>query len=366
MTSLVVIAYGNSYLLHTLNAPASYPGYAIGIYGLVKLLSAPAGGWLLDRVRNVLVVILILLLEVSGLLIVLATHSAAGYLVGIGFLSTGVAIAWLVVFHALGEGSDPSGRGAATAYMGLTSTAATGAGFGAAALIGETHFWQAAFLIAIGLASISALFLLRAYPRRSGPPAGAAPSAPATAGLRTHAIAGIVVFGHFTIVFATVGAFGPFVLRTLDLSLLQAGLLMAPAGAIGAGSMLVAGRRSREGNRLRELALLYAAGAASVLVLSSVGRPWVFGLVAIPLAFSIAGSQPLLNATVIDVSRSVQRSGSVLGWLLFVEGLGSAAGPIAMGAGISWIGIRPSILILGAVEALLVAFTLTASRRERL
>ncbi len=366
MTSLVVIAYGNSYLLHTLNAPASYPGYAIGIYGLVKLLSAPAGGWLLDRVRNVLVVALVLLLELGGLLIILITHSTTGYLAGIGFLSTGVAIAWLVVFHALGEGGDPSGRGAATAYMGLTSAAATGVGFGAAALIGETHFWQAAFLIAIGLATVSALFLLRAYPGRAGRPGAAARTVPATAGLRAHAIAAIVVFGHFTVVFATVAAFGPFVLRTLDLSLLQAGLLMAPAGAVGAGSMLVAGRRSRESTRLRELGLLYMVGAVSLLLLSSVGRPWVFGLVAVPLAFAIAGAQPVLNATVIDVSRLVQRSGSVLGWLLFVEGLGSAVGPIAIGAGISWIGIRPSIVALGAAEAAMMVFTLAASRRRGL
>jgi predicted MFS family arabinose efflux permease len=366
MTSLVVIAYGNSYLLHTLNAPASYPGYAIGIYGLVKLLSAPVGGWLLDRVRNSVVVAVLLALEVTGLLAVLATNTAAGYLVGVGFLSTGVAIAWLVVFHALGEGSEPTARGTATAYMGLTSAAATASGFGVAALIAETMYWQSAFVTALGLASVSAVFLLRAYPRR--PPGGRAQAGTtaATAGLRRHATAGIVVFGHFTVVFATVAAFGPFVLRILDLSLLQAGLVMAPAGAVGAAAMLVAGRRSRHGNRLRELAVLYAIGAGSVSLLAGVDRPWAFGMVAVPLAFAIAGSQPLLNATVLDVSRAVERTGSVLGWLLFVEGLGSVAGPVSMGAGISLIGVRPSIVALGVVEALLVVFTIDAWRRERL
>jgi hypothetical protein len=37
-----------------------------------------------------------------------------------------------------------------------------------------------------------------------------------------------------------------------------------------------------------------------------------------------------------------------------------------MGAGISLIGVRPSIVALGVVEALLVVFTIDAWRRERL
>ena len=37
LTALVVLAYGNHYLINVLDAPAAYPAYALGIYGFIKL-----------------------------------------------------------------------------------------------------------------------------------------------------------------------------------------------------------------------------------------------------------------------------------------------------------------------------------------
>ena len=78
-------------------------------------------------------------------------------------------------------------------------------------------------------------------------------------------VAGAVIFAHFVAVTATIAAFGPFVLRTLDLTLLRAGGVLVPAAGAAALAMFLAGRWSRRDNRLREVAVLYAVGAGAVL-----------------------------------------------------------------------------------------------------
>ena len=41
LTALIVMAYGNSYLVRTLHSPSSYPAYAFAVYGVMKLVAAP-------------------------------------------------------------------------------------------------------------------------------------------------------------------------------------------------------------------------------------------------------------------------------------------------------------------------------------
>jgi predicted MFS family arabinose efflux permease len=370
MTALVVIAFGNSYLIETRHSPPAYPAYALGIYGFVKLLTAPIGGWLLDRVRSGVVVGFVIAIEALGLGVILVTGTAYGFLAGVALLSTGIAMAWLVVFHALGDASDPDLRASATAYVGLTSTAATGTGFGIAAVIGETPYWPAAFIIGLLLAALSGSVLWRLYPPgqtvgRTAPERGAV-AADGAVDRRRQVVAGLVIFAHFTAVTGTIAAFGPFVLRTLDLTLLRAGLLMLPAGAVAAAAMVIAGRRSTHGNRLREVAALYAVGAVSVLLASTVHHAWLFGLIAVPLALAFAAAQPLLNASLLDVSHAAERTGTVLGWLFFAEGLGSVVGPLIVGLVISLAGVRAGVVTLSILDSAVVYLAVVGARTTRL
>jgi len=370
MTALVVIAFGNSYLIETRHAPASYPAYALGIYGLVKLISAPAGGWVLDRVRVLPIIGFVYACEATGLLIILVTATANGFLVGVGFLSTGIALAWLVVFHALGDAFDADVRASATAYVGLVSAGATGVGFGLAAVLGQVDYWQSAFLLALALATVTALLMLRLRPR-GGPasPQRRERALAADSSLpegRKRLIAGIVIFAHFFAVTATLAVFGPFVLRSLHLSLLRAGIILLPAGGAAALSMLVMGRVSRHGSRLREVAALYALGAITILAASFVHQAWLFALLAIPLAVAIGGAQPLLNASLLDVSHAGEGTGAVLGWLFFAEGLGSVAGPLLIGIVISAASIRDAVLALSLLEGGIVVLSLLAARSTQI
>ena len=373
LTALVVIAYSNTYLIDIRQAPSAYTAYARGIYGLVKLITAPLGGWVLDRMRIRNVIAFVWGIEASGLALIVATASARGFLGGVALLSTGIAVSWLVLFHALGDARDAEARGSATAYMGLTSAAATGAGVGIAALISETSYWRLAFATGFVLACISVGLMARIFVGWRSFDDVAVPrwvdadhSPPMEH--RTKLVAGAMIFAHFVLVTATIAVFGPFVLRTLDLTLLHAGILLAPAGCAGALAMVVIGRRSRHGNRLREVALLYAVAAGAILIIAAVQEELVFGLAAIPFAIALGGAQPLLNASLLDVSHADQRvsTGTALGWLFFAEGLGSVAGPLLVGSVIALGGVREGMVALGLTGCGLAIGALLGSKTVRL
>lgn len=373
LTALVVLAYSNPYLIDVLQAPSSYPAYALGIYGLVKLITAPVGGWVLDRVGMRSCVALVLAIEAGGLALIVGTANADGFLAGVGLLSTGIAVSWIVLFHALGDARDATSRGSATAYMGLTSVGGTGAGVGAAALISETSHWRLAFALAFILASASACLMFWLFARWR-PPGAVAAIPMAHQALQppmersTKLVAGSMIFAHFVLMTATLAVFGPFVLRTLGLSLLHASILLMPAGLAGAGAMVVVGRRSKHGKRLREVALLYSVAAVALLAIAGVRSELLLAVGAIPFAIALGGAQPLLNASLLDVSHGGERlrTGSALGWLFFAEGLGSVVGPLLVGAVIAFGGVREGMVAVGLTACALAAGALVGSKTVRL
>ena len=369
---LAIFAYGSSYLLRTLDAPASYPAIAVGLYGFVKLAGAPVAGWLADRTRPAVLVAGMFALEAAGLAVVLAAGTAEGYLAGSALVSTGIALAWLLIFHALGAGTTAGGRGAATSYVALVSAAALGAGYGASALVEAVDVWRAAFVASLVLAAASAVTLARGMPARRIAHTDIEPLASLSVleepppQSRVARVAAAVLFVHSIVIGGVLVAFGPFALRVMDLTLFRAGVFMAPAVLVGVGAMVVFGRRSRQGARLREAALLYAFGAAGLVAMSAAGAPLWFALTAVPAAVCVAGTNPVLNAGLLDAARAGTTPGRTLGWLLFAQGAGSAAGPAVTGAVIEVGGVRAAVLTAGIGMAVLTVLALWGARAARL
>lgn len=369
LTGLVIIGYGNSYLLDVLDAPSSYPAYALGVYGFVKLLVSPPGGFLLDRLRTATVVVLGGTACGAGLVVIVATESANGYLAGVALLSLGSALCWLDLFHVLGGRHDASERGAATASVGFASILATGTGLAAAAVIAETEHWRLPFAIAAVCSLIAVVCLLNvrvpAPSSASAVPAPERPAAPDQAPQR-RVVAATVVFAHFATVAALLAAMVPLVLRTLDLSLLQAGFALGPAGVAGVAGMLLIGARARAGARLRAAGLLYGVAAAAILLIAGAPGPLVLAAGATPLGLSLGAAQPIVNASLIDAARAEVRSGVALGYLFFAEGLGSIVGPALAGAVISAWGERAGVGAAAAFALLLAIVALAQSARVRI
>jgi MFS family permease len=367
LTTLVVVGYGNSYLLSTLHAPPSYPGYALAIYGLVKLLSAPAGGRILDGRAAPLLPVASGACALAGLGVILATGSANGFLGGVAALSAGIALAWLVVFHSLGHTSDPDRRGEATAFMGLISGAASVTGLGLAALFSLSSYWRLPFALGCALALAGALVLRRlplrgelrpAAVRRTVAPAVTAPGP----SLRVLT----VVFAHFAVGTGAVAACVPFALHTLNLSLVEAFVLLGPAIGCGALAMLIAGRRSQANGRFGEVIVLYAIASVALAAAGVAPGALAFGLIAIPIAASLAAAAPVINAALIDSARAGALPGTALGALFFAEGLGTVAGPAATSLVIQALNTRWAMVALGVFAACLALFIAIQRRRNRL
>lgn len=376
LAMLVVIAFGSVYLIDVLDSPPSYPAYSLGVYGLVKLITAPIGGRFLDLAPARVGVVIAFALNMVGLGFMLAWHQALGFVIGVAFLSGGIAFSWLVVFHVLGVATEPATRARLTSVMAIVSAAATACGFAGGGLIGDA--WQVAFSVGVicALAAGILLYLVADVPtlprtrihtvehRGSAPDGLVEPPPPIPARLQGVAAANGLV--HSAAIAGVGGIFGPFVLHTLDLTLLEGSILLLPAIGVGALSMFVAGRRSRPGRRLRELALCYAVGAVTLCALAFVDAWWAFALVALGLGVAIGGATPLMGATILDVSHGGQQKATVLGWLFFAQGIGSVAGPVLVGLVISLFGVREAVGFLSGFDAAIVVLLLLTHRLEPL
>ena len=121
LAMLVVIAFGSVYLIDVLDSPPSYPAYSLGVYGLVKLITAPIGGRFLDLAPARVGVVIAFALNMVGLGFMLAWHQALGFVIGVAFLSGGIAFSWLVVFRVLGVATEPATRARLTSVMAIVS-----------------------------------------------------------------------------------------------------------------------------------------------------------------------------------------------------------------------------------------------------
>lgn len=353
LTALAILAYGNAaYLIDELDAPDAYPAFALAIYGLCKIAAAPAAGRVFDRAGPLATLYAGLSMVAGGLALMLLTHSAAGYIAGVGPVSAGLGFTWLVVFAAIGQRTTAEHRGSETGFIAIASIFAFAAGFGGAGLIAETGPWWLPFVAALALGGVA----LGASSQLAAPlrnrdtipqpdtPAADSPRLPGLAATRASAVA---VFLHFAVTTAVAAVFGAYVLRTLDLKLITAGLLLTPAAATGGLGMLLCGRISRPGRRLREIGALYVAGGAGALGLALARNEVAFALAAIPLGLAIGGALPILNAAVLDIATRAGQTGRALGWMFLAQGVGTVSGPAIAGAVIALTGTREALLVLG-------------------
>ncbi len=358
-----VFVFGSAYLLNRLNAPPAYPGYALAVYGGVKLIVAPLGGWLLNKAGAQVGVGVSLALTAAGIPIALRSGSAAGFLVCVAFLAAGVSLAWLAVFAVAGRDTEATEHGPLGAWMGLTAVAATGAALGVGSLLATAHSFSPAAIFALGVSVVFAALLLGAgttVAREALTPArldwtrageGVAPL-------------GAVLFAHFAVTTGAAAIFIPFLLRSLGLQTHWALVVVAPGGALAAATMLWSGRHTLKGRRFALAGLFYIAAAVALIAASPVDEPWLVAVIAAPLVAGFAGVVPQVNAAVLGVSQRAAGKGGALGWAFLAEGLGAVAGPLAAGGAISLIGIRASLAGAGLVVAAL-AVTLTIAGRTK-
>jgi hypothetical protein len=363
LTALVVIAYGSSYLVRTLEAPASYPAFALGLHGAIRLLVAAPAGWVVDSTTGTQAIGAAAVLQCTGLIIMLLTGNAAGYLGGIVPLAIGTTVGWLFLLRSLGAAVLPDGRGAAGARLTIASGFGIAAGFVLASTIAAMDVPALAFGTGLGMVAVYA-FALR---RTQAPPIRRARSrARGESVTRIEAVSAALLLAHFAAMASIAAAVGPFTLRGLGLTLPQAVVLLLPTVVVATLGATLAGSRTRLGGRLREAAPIYALGAAAALVAAATSSALLFALAALPLGYVVGATSPLASAMRIDVSRIGSTPGAVLGRLAVAEGLGAGAGPVLVGVVIEAASVRGGMLAVAAAFAAAAMLALAGARIVRL
>ena len=359
-----VIGYGSRYLLHELHSSSAYPGYALAIYGLLKLVGALVGGRLMDASGILVAVALSAMAEVAAFATILVSGSAGGYLAGVAMLSFGIEIAWLVVFRAIGDASESDRRASLTAAMSVVALAALGSGILLSILLARTTSSSPSFLLTGAMAVVSTVLLVQLSAHTRLAPPTAAPRLDRRRFSEFRALLPLLVAAHFAVLAGSLAVYTPYVLRRLDLDLFHAGLVAAPAAIVAAAAMWLVGNRSRPGRRLAEASGWYVVAAIAMFISAHTHSLVAFGLLAIPLGAALAVTTPLMTAGLIDSAATSESPGSAFGALFFMEGLGGIAGPALVGAAISLKGISMGATLIGVLTLSLGGIALGVSRRR--
>ena len=361
-TVVVVVSYGQPYLLRVLKAPESYPAFGFGLYGIAKLAGSIAGGRLVDRAGLRRSTTCSALLQTSGILTVVVSGSAIGYLVGAAVVSLGTALAWVLIFSAVGEASHSETRTRATSFMALASASGVASGFAVGVLgtLGGPRWWPFVLALAAFLGTNTLLATTGRSRRDTRIPSRERASEAAHREPPMWDVRALAAL-HFAFVGGLLGLFGPLLLSHLNLSTVAAASTLAPAALAALVSMLLTSRLGAPRRQRATMSVLYGVtGFALVTLLLRIEAVWV-GVWLVPLAAAIAALNPLLNARLIDAAAATARPSVAMGTLLFAEGLGSALGPLAVGFVIQQVGLRAGIWVLAATAGLLV----TAGLRRR-
>jgi MFS family permease len=368
LTALIVFAFSNSYLVQVLHAPPSYPAFAMGVWGAVKLISSPPGGWVADHLPGGWAGGLAAAAHALGILIMLFSGTGEGYIIGMAPLAAGSTLAWLLIFRALGEHVDAPGRAEASARMTIVAATGLSVGFAVAAFVAEQQERHAGFYAGLIVTAAMTLPMIRASQGLQAPEhvRSERRSWRTLAGSRSEGIIAAVTLIHFIAFSGIVVVLGPFTLDLLGLRVVQVGFLGLPAVLAALAALWLAGKRSRNGRRLWEVGALYIIGGAALVASAGLSSTLLFGVLMVLLGVSIGGSSPLLSALRIDVSLMDPRPGAVLGRLSFFDGLGAALGPFIAGVTITFGGVRLGMVVVGLAFAVTGLLAWAGAKLERL
>jgi hypothetical protein len=298
-----------------------------------------------------------------GLAVMLISSSAFGYLIGVVPLAIGTSLGWLFLLRSLGAAVLPDGRGAAGARLTIVSGFGIAAGFALASVVAAIDVPALAFGAGAAFVALYASALRRTQATRVRAARVRRRSEPVT---RVEVVSAALLLAHFAAMASIAAAVGPFALRGLGLSLPETILALLPTVVVATAGATLAGRRSRQGGRLREAAPIYALGAGAALVAAlTTGVAW-FALAALPLGYVVGATSPLASAMRIDVSRIGSTPGAVLGRLAVAEGLGAGAGPVLVGLVIEAASVRGGLLAVAGAFAAASALALAGARLVRL
>jgi len=355
-----------SYLPEQRSVSASFPGYALAVYGAAKLAAQLFAGRLIDHVgrrRGLLYGLILILIGQAGL--VGAAAVPAAVFPAAAVYGMGAAVLWPAVYSLASGAFDATERARLTSAMMLTTGLALAMGLGLGFALPPGFPYAAA--AGLGLAIIVVAFVF-AVGSRSEETQGAGQDFPT--GTLTTTIKDIlqpqrlayslIVLLQATAVGALLAIFRSYGRDLLGVSLRGEALILAPAALVAAGAVAVGGVLADRFGRSRLLIVGYLIATPALLVLSGVTTSAVVVLAAAAAGAGLGLALPSIAATSMDLSHTTGQ-GTLLSWFMALEGLGHAAGP-ALGGLVNSAGDTQAVLrLVGVLFAVMAATAMALS-----
>ena len=347
-----------SYLPEQYATSAALPGYALAAYGGAKLAGQLLGGRLIDRLgagRGLLLGIGLIAAGQAALISAAITPEAV--LPAAAIYGLGGAVVWPAIYVLAAAEFATEERARLTSGMTLTTGMALALGLGLGFVLPASFPYMAAAalsLVAVVPAAIGAARFTSIRPQSAQPAA-----ARLNAGQIVRAVLHPQRLGFSLVILlqtATLGAllavFRAYGRDVINVSFREELLLLAPAGAVGAGALMAGGALSDRVGRIPLIGTGFLVAGLSVWSLSTVSAPIPVLVFAALAALGLGLAMPSTTALQLDLSRTAG-AGTLLGWFLTMEGLGHAVGP-AMGAWLSGsAGTTPVLWLAGGLFAII-------------
>ena len=315
------------------------PGYVLAVYGASKLIGQLLAGRVVDRIQGAKALY-------AGLVLTLIGHSALIpaalspeiALPAAGVYGLGGALIWPALYARAGAAFATQERAKIASGMMVTTGLALVLGLGAGALLPADFPYTASIgigFVPIGLALVAARASGETGVRRQGerePVATLAEAARAV--LQPQRLCfSVLMLLQTTAMGALLAVFRAYGRDTLEVSLREEILLLAPAAAIGGAGVILGGVMAVRLGRMPVMGAGFLLAAVSIWGLATFTEAESVVPLAAAGALGLGLALPSVWALAMDLSRT-PGGGTVLGWFLTMEGLGIAAGP-ALGGGIS-------------------------------
>jgi MFS family permease len=356
-----------SYLPESLHTSDAIAGAALASFGVAKLATQLASGFISDRLgaRRALILGTGLLLVADASILPLA-HVAPWLIVGSAAVEgLGSSVTWPALYSAGDVRFAHGEKGRFTALLTLATGVALVIGIGGGTLLNGVASFNMAMAAPIAFVGLAFLLAVALPVTAAGFPGLERFTLPSLREMRSilghpqrSAFTALVLveaaaLGGLTAIFRAYGR------DVLGVSLAHEGLLLIPTAMIGALVVVPGGAVADRFGAKRVMVPGFAVTGVCLLLLARwTDTTFVMATAAVAgLGFGLA--VPAIASTMMSLAGATGSRGGVIGWFMTMDGIGHAAGPAVAGLLLALMG--PQSVLVGAGALFLVAAGIVVS-----
>jgi MFS family permease len=361
-----------TYLPESLGKSEAIAGYALAAFGIAKLLTQLASGFVTDRLgaRRAIVAGTVLLLVADASILPLA-HASAWVIVGSGAIAgLGSSVTWPAVYAAADARFGAHEKARFGSLLALSSGGALLVALGGGTALNSAISFNLAMIAPI--TGVSIAFVLAAViavrSRSEGHMQAELPHPGqfrAVLGHPQRAAFAMLVLAEAAGIGALTAGYRAYGRDVLDVSLAEQNLLLVPAAICGGLAVIPGGMLADRFGVRRTLVPGFALTGVCMILLSQWSSP---GFVLITGGITGAGfglAMPSIAATMMSLAGSTSNRGGVIGWFMTMDGIGHAAGPASAGLLLALFGASAVLIAAGAMFIGVAYIALTSRIGER-